>query len=73
MGLVNILIVLIAGRIIYAAISQEPIIPHGMFHSAEEKEYNGILDQEEDKYRLGLKHDRARDEVDKKHKYDSWT
>ena len=71
MAVVNILIVLAGGRIIYAVITHQSVVPAGL--SDDEKEYNGILDQEENRYRKGILHDRAKDEVEKKHKYDSWT
>jgi len=71
MAVVNIMIVLAGGRIIYAVITHQSVIPRGL--SDDEKEYNGILDQEEDHYRKGILHDRAKDEVLTKHKYDSWT
>jgi len=70
MGIVNILIVLVGGRIIYAAISQEPIVPPGMFHSSEDREYNGLLDQEEQKYHQGILRSNAKYEVSERHKYD---
>lgn len=73
MAVVNILIVLAGGRIIYAVITHQSIVPAGLILSEEQKEYRGILDQEEDRYRKGILHDRAKDEVLTKHKYDSWT
>lgn len=70
MAVVNILIVLVGGRIIYAAISHEPIIPAGIGGSSEDQEYDGLLDQEEKKYHQGILRGNAKYEVSERHKYD---
>jgi hypothetical protein len=73
MGVVGILVVLVGVRMIYLAITGQgdtaiiPEMPKGMFLSGEEKEYNGILGQEEEKYRISVLRDRARNEVKERH------
>ena len=71
MGIVNILIVLVGGRIIYAAIAQEPIVPAGMFHSSGDREYEGMVDKEEEKYHQGILRSNAKFEISERHKYEN--
>jgi hypothetical protein len=70
MALINILIVLVAGRIIYSAIKHEPVIPDGLFQSDDDAEYQGMLDQEDRKYHAGILRMNAKEEIKDRYKYD---
>jgi hypothetical protein len=70
---VNILIILTAGRILYAFITQQSVIPEGIFsheHEDNEREFESMVEQEERKYHQGIMRNNAKLEVMNRHKYD---
>lgn len=69
-AIISILIVLVAFRMVYAVINQQPIIPEGMFLSNDEREYETMLEQEEKKYHQGIMRNNAKLEIKERHKYD---
>ena len=69
-GVISIMIVLVAARMIYAVINQQPIIPEGMFSTYDEREYEEMLEQEEKKYHQGIMRNNAKLEIKERHKYD---
>lgn len=71
MACINILLVLAGGRIIYAVITHQSIIPESMQQYDDiEKEYEGMLEQEERKYHQGIMRNNAKLEIKERHKYD---
>lgn len=71
MAIVNILLVLAGGRIVYAVITNQSVIPESLtMERYDESEYESMVDQEEKKYHQGIMRNNAKLEVQDRHKYD---
>jgi hypothetical protein len=66
-ALINILLILTAGRIIYAAIKGEPMIPESVKNAFRDFEYHSVYADEEKKYHKQVLRERVRREISGKY------